>query len=144
MKFNFQWTNKSISDHISVTIILGQRSKLLLIRQHTLLWRHNGRGGVSNLQPHDCSLNRSSRSKKTSKTRVAGLYAGNSPVTGEFPAHKWPLTRKMFPFDDVIMKFSHGISSTCIVTKRWGTIMYLSNHDGWGTHMILLYLTHWS
>ena len=26
------------------------------------------------------------RSKKTSKLRVAGLRAGNSPVTGEFPA----------------------------------------------------------
>ena len=25
------------------------------------------------------------------------------PVTGELP-HKWPVTRKMFPFDDVIMK----------------------------------------
>ena len=26
------------------------------------------------------------RSKKTSKLRVTGLYAGNSQVTGEFPA----------------------------------------------------------
>ena len=26
----------------------------------------------------------------------------NSPATGEFP-QKWPVTRKMFPFDDVIM-----------------------------------------
>ena len=39
---------------------------------------------------------------KTSKLRVTGLCAGNSPVTGEFP-HKRPVTRKMFPFDDVIM-----------------------------------------
>ena len=38
-----------------------------------------------------------------SKVRVTGLCAGNSPVTGEFPAHKWPVTREMFPFDDVIM-----------------------------------------
>ena len=28
------------------------------------------------------------RSKKTSKLRVTGLYAGNSPVTGEFPAQR--------------------------------------------------------
>ena len=42
--------------------------------------------------------------KKTSKLRVTGLCAGNSPVTGEFPA-QWPVTRKMFPFDDVIMAF---------------------------------------
>ena len=42
------------------------------------------------------------KSKKTSKLRVTGLCEGNSPVTGEFP-HKGPVTRKMFPFDGVIM-----------------------------------------
>ena len=70
----------------------------------SLLWRHNGRDGVSNHQPDDCLLNRlfRRRSKKTSKLRVTGLCAGNSPVTVEFP-HKWAVTRKMFPFDDVIM-----------------------------------------
>ena len=52
-------------------------------RTQTLLWRHNGRDCVSNHQPHDCFLNRlfSSRSKKTSKLRVTGLCAGNSPGT---------------------------------------------------------------
>ena len=51
--------------------------------------RHNGRYSVSNHQPHDCLLNRlfRRRSKKTSKLRVTGLCAGNSPGTGEFPAH---------------------------------------------------------
>ena len=54
----------------------------------SLLWRHNGRGSISNHQPRDCLLNRLFRrtSKKTSKLRVTGLCAGNSPVTGEFPA----------------------------------------------------------
>ena len=53
-----------------------------------LQWRHNGRDGVSNHQPRDCLLNRlfRRRSKKTSKLRVTGLCAGNSPGTGEFPA----------------------------------------------------------
>ena len=57
-------------------------------RLATLQWRHNGRGSVSNHQPHDCLLNRlfRRRSKKTSKLRVTGLCAGNSPGTGEFPA----------------------------------------------------------
>ena len=40
----------------------------------------------------------SRRSKKTSKFRVTGLCEGNSP-------HKGTVTRKMFPFDDVIMLF---------------------------------------
>ena len=67
-------------------------------------WRHNGRDGVSNHQPHHCLLNRlfGRRSKKTSKLRVTGLCAVNSPVTGEFSAQK-PVTQKMFPFDDVTM-----------------------------------------
>ena len=57
----------------------------------SLQWRHNGRDYVPNHQPHDCFPNRllSCRSKKTSKLRVTGLCAGNSPWT--------------FPFDDVIM-----------------------------------------
>ena len=61
-------------------------------------WRHNGRCSVSHHQPYDCLLNCLFRrtSKKTSKLRVTGLCVGNSP-------HKWPITRKMFPFDDVIM-----------------------------------------
>ena len=56
----------------------------------TLRWRHNGRDSVSNHQPHHFLLNRlfGRRSKKTSKLRVTGLCAGNSPVTGEFPAQR--------------------------------------------------------
>ena len=55
---------------------------------NTLQWRHNGRDCVSNHQPRDCLLNRLFRrwSKKTSKLRVTGLCAGNSPGTGDFPA----------------------------------------------------------
>ena len=54
----------------------------------TLQWRHNGCDSVSNHQPHDCLLNClfRRRSKKTSKLRVTGLCARNSPVAGEFPA----------------------------------------------------------
>ena len=65
------------------------------LRAHALRWRHNGCDSVSNHQPHDCLLNRlfRRRSKKTSRLRVTGLCA----------PHKWPVTRKMFPFDDVIM-----------------------------------------
>ena len=68
----------------------------------TLQWRHNGRDSVSIHQPHDCLLNHwfRRRSKKTSKLRVTGLCAGNSPVNSP---HKWPVMRKMFSFDDVIV-----------------------------------------
>ena len=54
----------------------------------SLRWRHNDHAGVSNHQPPGCLLNRLFRrkSKKTSKLRVTGLCAGNSPGTGEFSA----------------------------------------------------------
>ena len=69
-----------------------------------LWWRHNDHDSVSNHQPHECLLNRlfRRRSKKTSKLRVTGLCVGNSPGPVNSP-HKGPVTRKMFPFDDVIM-----------------------------------------
>ena len=53
-----------------------------------LQWSDNMRASVSNYQSHDCLLNClfRRRSKKTSKLRVIGLCAGNSPGTGEFPA----------------------------------------------------------
>ena len=54
----------------------------------SFLCRHNGCDGASNHKAHHCLLNRlfRHRSKKTSKLRVTGLCAGNSPVTSEFPA----------------------------------------------------------
>ena len=78
----------------------------------TLHWRHNGRDSVSNHQPNECLLSRliRRRSKKTSKLRVTGLCAGNSPETGEFPAQR-ASNAEMFPFDDVIM-FSRFVASS--------------------------------
>ena len=69
-----------------------------------LHWRHNDHDGVSNHQPHGCLLNRlfGRTSKKISKLRVTVLGAGNSPGPVNSP-HKGPVTRKMFPFDDVTM-----------------------------------------
>ena len=70
----------------------------------SLHWRHNDHDGASNHQPHGCLLNRlfGRISKKTSKLRVTCLCAGNSPGPVNSP-HKGSVTRKMFPFDDVIM-----------------------------------------
>ena len=81
---------RSISEEIYVPqpSTTKLRSKLLIWNCIPLEWHHNERDGVSNHQPHHCWLNRlfRRRSKKTSKLRVTGLCAGNSSVTGEFPA----------------------------------------------------------
>ena len=75
------WANDNINQKTQVVSL-----KIDYFNQ--LQWRHNGRDGVSNHQPHHCLLNClfRGRSKKTSKLRVICLCAGNSPVTGEFPA----------------------------------------------------------
>ena len=80
------------------------RSQRNQYKDHTLHWRHNGHDGVSNHQPCGCLLNRlfRCRSKKASKLRATGLCAGNSPGPVN-SLHKGPVTRKMFPFHDVIM-----------------------------------------
>ena len=59
-------------------------------RAPALQWHQNGRDGVSNHQRRDCLLNRlfRRRSKKIPKLRLIGLCAGNSPLTGEFPAQR--------------------------------------------------------
>ena len=70
----------------------------------SLQWRINERDGVLNHRRLYCLLNRlfRPRSKKTSELRVTGLCKGNPPVNDEFPSQR-PITRKMFPLDDVIM-----------------------------------------
>ena len=62
-----------------------------------------------------------------------GIHRG--PVN--FP-HKWPVTRKMFPFDDVIMTYPHVFIETWGLTKAFGAdktfvgpmfLVYVKNMD---------------
>ena len=70
-------------------------------------------------------------SKKTSKLRDTGLCEGNSPVTGEFPAQR-ASTRKMFPFDDVVMSLwgtfwaveLAEVHAVCFILARFVNIRY--------------------
>ena len=79
------WDGALVSMSLSMTLwLFGSPNRC------TLLWRHNERDSVSNHQRLYCSLKRlfRRRSKVTSKLRVTGLCAWNSPGTGEFPAKK--------------------------------------------------------
>ena len=109
------------------TIVIIYKGRQWLHGTHNCLslrWRHNGCDSVSNHQPHKCLLNRlfRRRSKKTSKLRVTGFVLGihrwpvNSP-------HKGPVTRKMFPFDDVIMII-------CVNTFIWAVELWCSHTMG--------------
>ena len=70
----------------------------------SLQWRHNGHDSVSNHQTYHCLLNRlfSADQRKYQNSASLAFVRGihRRPVNSP---HKWPVTRKMFPFDDVIM-----------------------------------------
>ena len=53
--------------------------------------------------------------------RSSNLYEGNPPVYGGFP-HKVSVTRKIFTFDDVIMKMQ--------IAQCWSHLMMLSYRTG--------------
>ena len=107
----------------------------------SLRWRNNGRDGVSN---HDCLLYClfRRRSKKTSKLRVTGLCAGNSPGTGEFPAqmasnaenvsiswrhHVYSSWGKLFAWKIVVYRFLHNIYSPLKIIFAVEEFNYLSD-----------------
>ena len=110
--------------------------------------RHNDHDGVSNHQPRGCLLSRlfRHRSKKTSKLRVTGLCVGNTPGPLNSP-HKGPGTRKMFPFDDVIMKFNRqwptksGALTIIWVAHCQQTLLILTKLNLWYPILTRRYIT---
>ena len=89
--------------------------------QPSLRWRLNEHDGVSNHQPHDFLLNRlfRHRSRKTLKLCVTVLCAGNSPVTGEFPAQMASIA------ENVSIWWRHHDN----------THMRRGEHNGWYIHL---------
>ena len=85
---------------------------------YSLQWRHNEHDGLSNHQPHDCLLCRLFKAPRkyqssASLAFVRGIHRWpvNSP-------NKGPVTRKMFPFYDVIMYITDdGKSNECPFTN---------------------------
>ena len=87
--------------------------------------------GVSNHQPHDCLFIHLFRRRTTKHQSSASLafvlgihrWPVNSP-------HKGPVTRKMFPFDDVIMPHNHAI--TLMVHNSPVPSQSVSGFQWWG------------
>ena len=101
-RFPVDITHKS-QNYGAVMSLLIVSLDMLYSRQQSLQWRHHECDSVSNHQPHDCLLNRlfRRRSKKTSNASLAFVMGIHRPPVNS--PHKVPVTRKMFPFDDVIM-----------------------------------------
>ena len=92
---------------------------------HRLLpleWRHNERDGISNHQPHDCLLNRlfGSDQRKYQSSASLACVRGIHRWPVNCP-HKGPVTRKMFPFDDVITFVIFFARPLLIVQVCWYT-----------------------
>ena len=102
---------------IKATPKIYLRALINISRQSSIIWslqwRVNGCDGVWNHQRQHCLLNGlfRRRSKKTSKLRVTGLSAGNSPVTGEFPAQMASNAEFFF----------HLMTSSCRMTEKQST-----------------------
>ena len=111
--------------HISDSCILWKAWVVdictVCVHLFTLRWHHNGLDSISNHQPHHCLLNRlyGRRSMKTSKLRVTGLCAGNSPGTGEFPAQMASNTKNVSIWWRLHGEGNFNHSSMCEV---WWTV----------------------
>ena len=103
---------------------------------NTLQLRHNGRDDVSNHQPQHCLLNRlfRRRSKKASKLHVTGHGAGNSPVTGEFPAKMASNAEKSFhlmtsswhgQFPPKYWRYDSPMWARCTMSLRIKNLVYV-------------------
>ena len=97
----------------------------LITENNSSQWHHNGRDGVSNHQTHHCLPNLYSgadQRKQQSSASLAFVQGIHwSPVN---TLHKWPVTRKMFPFDAIIMWTSIQIKAWINHIKQWDVITH--------------------
>ena len=125
--------NKQLANNIPL------KANSLLRINNLWQWRHNVRDGVSNHRHLDCYSTACSCPHQWKHQSSASLAF----VRGLFQ-HKRPVTRKMFPFDDVIMYNSNYPQAEDVIGE------YVPWH---GRHwlgasskrfpMISLVLTHW-
>ena len=105
-----QWYQFHTTDAWRFSLIINDFENLFTEKKSDVLqWRYNERDGVSNHQPHDCLLNRAYQRKHQSSvplTFVCGIH--RSPMNSPY---KWPVKRKMFTFDDVIMGLPKPLGS---------------------------------
>ena len=99
----------------------------------SLPWHHNEHDDVPNHKSRNCLLNRlfRHRSKQTSKLRVTGLCAGNSPGTCEFPAQMASNAANVsIWWRHHVVLGSHMITDCIDLT-----------HSGWVTHICVRKVT---
>ena len=97
--------------HGRVIIMMGIHGKT--VWRVPLLWRHNGRDGISDHQPHDCLLNHWFRKiKENIKAPRHWPLCGEFTGTGEFPAQMASNAEKWF---HLMTSSCRVCFSTCVV-----------------------------
>ena len=115
--------------HVATTV-------LWLLELHTLQWRHNERGGVSNHRRFDCLLNRlfRHRSKKTPR---------HWPLWGEFTDDRWiPHTKGQWRGNDSIWWHLHDVSRDEYIILNEIFITFLWRK--WPTRLQVVQLYFWN
>ena len=112
------------------------------MQRHPLQRRHNGLDGVSYHQSHDCLLSRlfGRRSKKTSKLRVTGLCAGNSPGTGtrgQYRGKCFHLMTSSWLFRGVFSNLR-----SCVFIGQM-ILFTMAGHISWGIAGLYAVLNYW-
>ena len=90
-----------------------------------LQWRHNERDGVSNHRRLDCLLNHSDADQRKLQSSASLIFVIGIHRWPVHSSHKWPVTRKMFPFDDVFMLRACFFSHMFTDIKRHHVITYM-------------------
>ena len=62
-----------------------QSGEVAVFIKYALQWRHNERDGVSNYQPHDCSLNRLFKGQIKENIKAPRHW----PLWGDFTGDRW-------------------------------------------------------
>ena len=90
-----------------------------VVEYTTLQWRHNGCNGVSNHSRLFTLPFGQAQIKFTLKLRITGLCAGNSPVTGEFPA------QMASNAENVSIWWRHHERCNLVMTSDWGEALMI-------------------
>ena len=96
---------------------IRQRTSPAFYMQRTLQWRHNERHGVSN---HLKIVHSTADQRKHQSSASLAFVRGIHRWLVNFP-HKWPVKRKLFPLDDVIMKSTRDVAP---LRTRWINVLY--------------------
>ena len=123
----WQTTPKLIGSELSIIRIWIKHDEEKIVEYSPLRWRHNEHDSVSNHQPHDCLFNRIFRHSGTDQ----GKYQSSASLAFVRGMHRWPLnsphkgpvTRKMFPFVEVIM-YEKRWSCGCASSHKYAVICW--------------------